>query len=196
MGEITFNIRFVFTIQYVYFCGLIFWKIGEKVSNLEQRKNKNREIFVLESRVFRRNGKKHNSIGNLFGTLATTQWIASFLQYPERSFSVVIMPTVTLRPVQTLRIILLHPWKNINNGAIFTSWTVIYSISLSILNFPTVTRLPIDMRDFTDRGEPSNSRAYGEILEPLIIERETRNLLLSLFQSIFFPRYWIKNLSV
>lgn len=52
------------------------------------------------------------------------------------------------------------------------------------------------MRDFTDRGEPSNSRAYGEILEPLIIERETRNLLLSLFQSIFFPRYWIKNLSV
>lgn len=102
---------------YVYFCGIIFWRIGEKVSNKERIRM---ERFVLESRIFGRNGKKYNSVGNLFGTLATTV-NRVFLQYPERSFLVVIMPTVTLRPVQTLRIILFHPRKNVNNEATFTS---------------------------------------------------------------------------
>lgn len=108
---------------------------------------------------------------------------------------VVIMPTVTLRPVQTLRIILLHPWKNVNNRATFSfeqSFVRFLSRHIKL----SYCYIYIYIYDFTDRGEFSNSRSYGEILEPLVIESETRNLLLSMFQSIFFSRYRVKKLSV
>lgn len=146
------------------FLGIIFSRIGEKVSSKERIRM---ERFVLESRFFRRNGKKYNSVGNLFGTLATTV-NRVFLQYPERSFyGRYYANCYPSDPFKLFVLSSFHPWKNVNNGATFFSeQSFVRFLSRHI----KLSYCYIYIYDFTDRGEFSNSRLYGEILEPLVIE--------------------------
>lgn len=82
---------------------------------------------------------------------------------------VVIMPTVT---PQTRSNSSYYPPSILGRMLItelpFPPNNHLFDFSLGILNFLTVTYIYI--YDFTDRGEFSNWRLYGEILEPLVIE--------------------------
>lgn len=84
---------------------------------------------------------------------------------------VVIMPTVT---PQTRSNSSYYPPSILGRMLItelpFSPNNHLFDFSLDILNFLTVTYIYIYIYDFTDRGEFSNSRLYGEILEPLVIE--------------------------
>lgn len=159
--------------------------------SFEQRKNKNGEIRIRVTHLskkwkeiqFRRKFIWHTSDDSesRFFTISREEFFWSLLcqLLPSDPFKLFVLFSSILERMLITKLP-LPP-----NSHLFESF-------LDILNFSTVTCI----YDFTDRGEFSNSRSYGKILEPLIIERETRNLLLSMFQSIFFSRYRVKSLSV
>lgn len=129
--------------------------------------------FVLESRVFRRNGKKYNSVGNLFSTLARRQWIAFFYDIQRGVFWSLLCQLLPSDPFKLFALSFSILERMLITELSLPPNSHLFDSSFDVLNFPTVTWLPIDIHDFTDRVELSNSRSYGEIFQPLIIERET-----------------------